>query len=405
MTNQEINVIPRPASAGLGLWEEVAGSEIRGRLGRDSTPGSFFAFNPKTGCPAGAGAQVIERYITDDLAGAANATVRNVRYILQGFLWYLAQADLQLPVGRLCAFDPLWAMHQGRSLFDMQPGELHALRMAYKPVLTAYLADLGSRQTRMQCYQGQRDAAPTVSRATVTRYLSAIKKFFAYIEDRYGLPSPARQLQAPKVEVTKKRRQRNQRLSDEQVRALLDVADAMPKKVTGQRDRAIIYLLLYTGRRTAELAKANVEDIMVEGGHRVLYYQGKGHNDKAQFTVLHPEAARALDDYLAHRGVLLDGSPLFISESDRSRGNRLSTRSISHCVKQALKAIGLGEANVFTAHGLRRTFTSHLCDLGVPDHEIADARGDASLDMIRVYRQTQKRLANPAELKVSYRSS
>jgi len=392
-----------PANAANLLWKSNLNELDHNITFSYACKESFFAISSRSSSLTGAGSQVLERYITEDLADSSAATIRNVRYIMRCFLWHLAQSDLGLQAGKLNSFGPLWAMHRGRSVFNMAPGELHALRLAYKPVLVAYLAELGSRQTRMACYQGQQNPPPTVSWATLTRYLSVIKRFFDYVEDRYGLPSPARHIQAPKAPVAIRRRKRNQRLSDDQVRQLLDVVDSYPLTTADLRNRAIIYLLLYTGRRTAELARANVEDVTVEGGHRVLYYQGKGQAEKGQFTVLHPDAARALDDYLALRGVQLNGVPLLVSESDRSRGKRLTTRSFSYAVKHALKAIGLGEANVYTAHGLRRTFTSHLCDLGVPDHDIADARGDANLAMIRVYRQTQKRLKDPAELRVCYR--
>ena len=345
---------------------------------------------------------LVDHYIKYTTAGYAETSKRNVHYILLDFMRYLNCSELQLPTSSTPALAPLFAMHSGADPNSLPRLQLKELQQAYRGLLMLYIADLATRKTRMTCYRNSGDQPPSVSRVTVSRYASVIRQYFAYLDDRFGLPSPARNVKVPRPETAIRRCKRNQRLTDEQVRQLLDLVDKYPMTSTGRRDRAIIYLLLYSGRRTIELSRADIGDLDIQGEHRVLWYQGKGHDSKNQFSVLHPAADNALEDYLETRLSMSVDQPMLISESDRSSGKRLATRSISHVVKCALKGIGLDDANVYTAHGLRRTFTSHLCDLDVPDHEIADARGDSNLAMIRIYRQTMKRLADPAELKIDY---
>lgn len=366
-------------------------------------PATLFALDRRTGLPSGAGARILERFVTEELQDAAPVTIQNYKHILRDVLRHLAEHEIVLPMGTVKAIEPLVWMLDGQAVFGLAPDGMQMLRVQYKELLQKYLGALAARQSHMSCYKGQPDQAPTVSHHTVTRYATVLRRFFAWYEERYGLVSPARRLKAPKSPAGQRRRQRNQRLSDNQAVQLLQYADALPTTLIGRRDRALIYLLLYSGRRTVELARADVHDLAVENGRRVLWYQGKGHASKDAFGVLHPEAATALDGYLSLRRTMHDHAALFPSYSDRSRGQRLTTRTISFIVKQAMKSIGLAEAHVYTAHGLRRTFTSHLCDRGVDDHAIADARGDSSLGMVRVYRQTNKRLADPAELKIHFR--
>ena len=56
-------------------------------------------------------------------------------------------------------------------------------------------------------------------------------------------------------------------------------------------------------------------------------------------------------------------APLFTSTSNNSKGERLTTRSISYIAKEGLKAIGLDE-RAFTAHSLRHTTAVNILRAG-----------------------------------------
>ena len=55
--------------------------------------------------------------------------------------------------------------------------------------------------------------------------------------------------------------------------------------------------------------------------------------------------------------------PLFISTSNNSKGDKLTTRTISYIAKEGLKAIGLDERS-FTAHSLRHTTAVNILRAG-----------------------------------------
>ena len=129
------------------------------------------------------------------------------------------------------------------------------------------------------------------------------------------------------------------------------------------RDYAIITLLLRTGLRTIEVIRANVEDITFKGSQRVLLIQGKGRDEKDNFVLLTDKTYQPIAQYLATRGNINGSEPLFTSTSNNSKGERLTTRSISYIAKEGLKAIGLDE-RAFTAHSLRHTTAVNILRAG-----------------------------------------
>jgi integrase/recombinase XerD len=184
-----------------------------------------------------------------------------------------------------------------------------------------------------------------MSSLTVGSYINSVRRFYEFTEANKYYPNIAKGIKAPK----RKQQFKKQPLLPDQATALLNFYQDR-----ALRDFAVINLLLRTGLRTVEVIRANVEDITYKGSQRVLLVHGKGRDEKDNFVILTEKAYKPIADYLATRGDIKPQEPLFISTSNNSKGERLSTRSISYIAKEGLKAIGLNERS-FTAHSLRHT--------------------------------------------------
>lgn len=183
------------------------------------------------------------------------------------------------------------------------------------------------------------------SSLTVGSYITVVRKFYEWTESNKIYPNVAKGVKSPtRIQAFRKRP-----LSVEQINRLLDYFSN--KDI---RDYAIVNLLLRTGLRTIEVVRANVEDITFKGSQRVLLIQGKGRVDKDNFVILTDKTFEPIRRYLDTRGKVSGSEPLFVSNSNNSKGNRLTTRTISYIVKEGLKEIGLDE-RCFTAHSLRHT--------------------------------------------------
>ncbi len=204
--------------------------------------------------------------------------------------------------------------------------------------------------------------ASGMSSLTVGSYVTSVRRFYEWTEANKFYPNVAKGIKSPK----RKQQFKKQSLTPEQSRELLLFLQGKTL-----RDYAVINLLLRTGLRTIEARRANVEDIAFKSGKRVLYVQGKGRDEKDDFVILTDKAYEPLAQYLAARGKLKTGEPLFISTSNNSSGDRLTTRTISYIAKEGLKAIGLDSRN-FTAHSLRHTTAVNILRAG---GRLEDAQG------------------------------
>ncbi len=192
------------------------------------------------------------------------------------------------------------------------------------------------------------------SSLTVGSYITSVRRFYEWTEANKFYPNVAKGIKTPK----RKQQFKKQPLLPAQATALLSYYQDK-----ALRDYAIVNLLLRTGLRTIEIIRANVEDITFKGSQRVLLVHGKGRDEKDNFVLLTNKAYQPIEEYLSSRGKVNSSDPLFTSTSNNSKGERLSTRSISYIAKEGLKAIGLDE-RAFTAHSLRHTTAVNILRAG-----------------------------------------
>ena len=186
---------------------------------------------------------------------------------------------------------------------------------------------------------------------TVDGYMTAVRKLFEWLESEKIYPNIAKGVKGTK----KAKGFRKDCLTPFQIREALESIDK--GKLEGLRDYALFNLLIRTGLRTVEVARAQVGDLRQESGEAVLWVQGKGRSNKDDFVVLVEETLKPLREYLSARGELSDAAPLFASISDRNCGLLLTTKSISRIIKNTLRGIDLNDKRL-SAHSLRHTAIS-----------------------------------------------
>jgi integrase/recombinase XerD len=193
-----------------------------------------------------------------------------------------------------------------------------------------------------------------MSSLTVGSYITSVRRFYEWTEANKYYPNVAKGIKTPK----RKQQFKKQPLLPSQATELLNYYQDK-----SLREYAIIGLLLRTGLRTVEVIRASIEDITYKGSQRVLLVQGKGRDEKDNFVLLTDKTYQPIAQYLATRGDVDSSEPLFTSTSNNSKGDRLTTRTISYIAKEGLKAIGLDERS-FTAHSLRHTTAVNILRAG-----------------------------------------
>lgn len=229
---------------------------------------------------------------------------------------------------------------------------------------------------------------------TVNLYLVCVRRFYAWLEAKAIYPNVAKALEMVRKSQMEKGFVK-MHLTDDEASALLEHF-----RERSARDYALINLMLRTGLRSIEVNRANVGDIKMRGGRKVLMVQGKGKLTKSDFVVLSPLVTGPLNDYLATRSDTLEGSPLFTCEGKGSTGRRLSKRMIQFIGKEGMKAIGLDD-HAYSIHSLRHTAGVQILKNGGTQFDVQDVLRHASPVTSQIYLESikeERRIESAPEL-------
>jgi len=223
--------------------------------------------------------------------------------------------------------------------------------------------------------------------ATVQAYITAARLFFAWTaqEGLYG--NIAEKLKGAKLD----REHKRDYLTSGQVKEVLGGIER--ESLGGLRDYALVTLMVTSGLRTVEVIRADVGDLRTRGDGTVLYIQGKGRDEKADYVKISGPVEKAIRAYLAARGPADDTAPLFTSGANKNRGGRMTTRSISRIVKTKMAGAGLKSSRL-TAHSLRHTAVTLSLLAGKDLAEVQQFARHSSINTTLIYAHHLERAAN-----------
>lgn len=195
---------------------------------------------------------------------------------------------------------------------------------------------------------------------TTNRKLSAIKTFYKFMCNKKRMNHNP----ASAVEGAKKPSRVPRPIDKEDVERILNAPD-------NQRDKAMLYILYYTGARREEVSWIKVDDINFRRGYILL--RGKG--NKERIVPIHKKALNEIHKLLKEH----DSEWLFPS---RKTGNHISKRQVNDIVKKWAEKVGV---DWVTPHKFRHSFCSHLYQSGADIKAIQDMAGHASSETTQIY--------------------
>jgi len=271
------------------------------------------------------------------------------------------------------------------------------LRQFSKWLQETYRAGKGLQREDIVAYREH--LSERLTPLSVSGYLTAVRKFFEWLESEKLYPNIAK-VKSPK----KPRGYRKDCLSKEQLRGALQTADT--STIQGQRDKALINLLARTGLRTIEVARATIGDIRQEAGQPVLWIMGKGRDEKDDFVLLSEKALTPIQEYLETRAreegrALKENAPLFCSISTSNRGQAMTTRSISRIVKTSLRKAG-ADSSRLTAHSLRHTAITLAISGGASIQQAQAMARHSDPKTTMIYLHNLERVKAGAELHIDF---
>lgn len=258
--------------------------------------------------------------------------------------------------------------------------------------LNEYSINMPTRETVLMYKKAlaERNCKPS----TVALYLSALRRFFAWLESEGLYPNITAGVKSPKQDTGHKK----DALSSTQLKSIMQGINR--ETLEGKRNYAIFALIAACGLRTVEVIRANVGDIREVYGEYCLYVQGKGRNTKSEFVKLAQPVIEAIREYLAERGNVEDDMPLFASCSKRNKGQRLTTRTISGVCKDAMKSAGYNSTRL-TAHSLRHSAVTIALMTGASLQEVQAFARHSNLNTTMIYSHEVNRLKSQVENKIA----
>ena len=161
----------------------------------------------------------------------------------------------------------------------------------------------------------------------------------------------------------------------------------------GKRDRAIIALMAIHGLRRVEIERMNEDSLLIQDDLVSVEVHGKA--NRVRQIYLRPDTYRVMADYLnAKRKAGFPGEgACFISLSNRSRGERISRRSLNEIVDHYLSEASLKRVGV-SCHALRHTFGTLSVSGGAKTEDIKEAMGHVDIESTELYVKAVARVEN-----------
>lgn len=221
---------------------------------------------------------------------------------------------------------------------------------------------------------------------TVASYMVAVRLLFQWCAEQGIYPNIAE-----RIKVKTDKGHKKDSLTSTQAKELLKAVNT--NTVKGKRDYAMLSLIITTGLRACEVSQADIQDLKTVGNTTCLFIKGKGRQDKTDFVKVPPQTETIIRQYLKVRQAKDIAEPLFTSTSNRSLGNRISTRTVSKIAKDSFKAIGIDSERI-TCHSLRHTAVTLSLLNGNSLQETKEFARHSNINTTLVYAHNLDRLDN-----------
>jgi integrase/recombinase XerD len=276
---------------------------------------------------------------------------------------------------------------------DVKKNTLETYKKGLKQFFIYLLENEIQEPTRKDVISFRDYIKETHKAGTAQTYLVSVRAFFKWTDSEGYYPNIAHYVKSVKQEKGFKK----DYLTSEQAK---DVLNAISRTtVAGLRDYAIISLMLTTGLRTVEVSRANVDDLRTLGNSTVLYIQGKGHDTKDDYVKITKPVEHAIRTYLKAVQAQSD-SPMFTSLDNKTKGNRLTTRSLSRICKKYMVKAGY-DSERLTAHSFRHTSVTLALLNGNTLEQVQQMARHKNINTTMIYNHALQKEKNPCYDSVS----
>lgn len=222
--------------------------------------------------------------------------------------------------------------------------------------------------------------------ATVQTYLTILKQFFRWTASRDTYRDIGYGVRGIRVHQLSSR----DFLPASCIRKVLERLWQAGKK----RDYLMVTLMVCCGLRVSEVVRPDEEDLFRIGNRWMIAVHGKGRDGKSDTVTVDKGMAKMMLAYLKYRTKApRKGRSFFTSAAYRNKGGRLSARTVSRIVKNALVDAGFKSSRL-TAHSLRHSAVTLSLQAGASLQESQLFARHSRIETTRIYAHSLERLRN-----------
>jgi integrase/recombinase XerC len=217
-----------------------------------------------------------------------------------------------------------------------------------------------------------------LSRTTISRKISAIRSFFRYGSQEFGLSEAAfRSLYHPKKE-----ERLPQFFYEEELEVLFESVQGEDK--LSIRNTALLELLYATGMRVSECVSIRMQDL--DRRIQIVKVMGKGR--KERYIPYGQFAHDALEHYIEEARPKLMKNQTHDKLFVNNRGEPLTDRGVRHILSECMKKASVN--STIYPHMIRHTFATHLLNNGADMRTVQELLGHSHLSSTQVYTHVTK---------------
>ena len=292
------------------------------------------------------------------------------------------------------------------TLYEQARGSSDTTLTAYKKSMAVFIAWIKANGLQdpgvikaSDIRRYKKDLSDKYAPQTINLRLTGVRSFFRFLvnTDRLAI-NPAAEIEGAKR--SKSKRHKREELTSEEVRAVINKCreDQTP---AGKRNLALLTLMAYCALRTIEINRANLDNLKTEQERMILEVQGKGYQEADEIVIIPRDQEPVIRSWIASRKKISKDGALFISLSNRTKGERLSLKAIRDLVKARYLAAGVvGDKK--TTHSLRHSAISNAIRNGASPLQVQAMARHASFNTTLGYIHSVNRIDNPAEDLIKY---
>jgi integrase/recombinase XerC len=219
--------------------------------------------------------------------------------------------------------------------------------------LRGFIDSLYGRNTRYKDASQRTEIAGGLSNATIDNYHRAIKAFFNWCIEEYGVPEKnlMKRIKRPRRKPPSEGID-SKAANYEDIAKLIDTCDESP---AGVRDKAILALMADTGCRVGAVVTLCLKDVYVDQARLVVTTKF----DERHEHYLSPETLQVLKRWLATRPTWLPHGYVFCAISDKSHGAALLPSAINQMIDRR-KEHAIGIAGPVNPHSFRHALGTRI---------------------------------------------